>query len=52
MPQYMLLNREGLLVADTGELDLGRNLSALLDALLAEEAAAAEAEAGLSGTHG
>ena len=46
VPQYMLFNREGLLVADTGELDLGRNLRTLLDAMLAEEVAATQAEAG------
>lgn len=29
-PQYMLLDRQGRLIAETGEVDLGRNLDALL----------------------
>ncbi len=36
-PQYMLLNRDGTLYAATGEVDMGRNLEALLDELLAAE---------------
>lgn len=36
-PQYMLLNRDGTLYAGTDEVDLGRNLSALLDEMLAAE---------------
>ncbi len=36
-PQYMLLNRDGTLYAGTGEVDMGRNLEALLDELLAAE---------------
>ena len=39
-PQYMLLNRDGTLFAGTGEVDLGRNLAALLDQMLAAEAEA------------
>jgi hypothetical protein len=30
-PQYMLLDREGRMIAGTGEVDLGRNLEALLE---------------------
>lgn len=37
VPQFMLLDREGKLVAGTGEVDMGRNLPALLDKMLAEE---------------
>lgn len=36
-PQYMLLNRDGTLYAGTDEVDLGRNLPSLLDAILATE---------------
>lgn len=36
-PQYMLLNRDGTLYAGTGEVDMGRNLEALLDEMLAAE---------------
>ena len=42
-PQYMLLNRDGTVYAGTGEVDLGRNLSALLDEMLAAEAEEKEA---------
>ena len=42
-PQYMLLNRDGTLYAGTGEVDMGRNLEALLDEMLAAEAAEKEA---------
>lgn len=41
-PQYMLLNRNGTLHADTNEVDMGRNLEALLDEMLATEAAEKE----------
>lgn len=33
-PQYMLLDRDGTLYAGSGEVDMGRNLSALLDEML------------------
>ena len=39
VPQYMLLNRDGTLYAGTPEVDMGRNLEALLDEMLAAEAA-------------
>ena len=39
LPAYMLLDREGRTVADTGEVDYGRNLRAQLDEMLAGEAA-------------
>lgn len=39
VPQYMLLDRQGRLVAGTSEIDMGRNLEALLDEMLAKEAA-------------
>lgn len=39
VPQYMLLDREGKLVAGTAEVDMGRNLEALLDEMLTQEAA-------------
>ncbi len=39
LPAYMLLDREGRMVADTGEVDYGRNLRAQLDEMLAGEAA-------------
>ena len=42
-PQYMLLNRDGTLYAGTGEVDMGRNLEALLEEMLAAEAAKKEA---------
>lgn len=42
-PQYMLLNRDGTVYAGTGEVDLGRNLEALLEEMLAAEAAEKEA---------
>lgn len=42
-PQYMLLNRDGTLYAGTGEVDMGRNLEALLEEMLAVEAAEKEA---------
>ena len=38
LPAYMLLDREGQMVADTGEVDYGRNLRAQLDEMLAAEA--------------
>ena len=38
VPQYLLLDQDGLLVADTEEIDYGRNLPALLDRLLADQA--------------
>lgn len=41
-PQYMLLNRDGTLYAGTGEVDMGRNLEALLEEMLAAEAAEKE----------
>lgn len=41
-PQYMLLNRDGTLYAGTGEVDI-RNLEALLEEMLAGEAAEKEA---------
>ena len=41
-PQYMLLNRDGTLFAGTGEVDMGRNLEALLEEMLAAEAAEKE----------
>lgn len=37
VPQYMLLDRQGKLVAATGEINGGRNLEALLSQMLAEE---------------
>ena len=37
-PQYMLLDRDGTLYADTDQVNLGRNLSALLDEMLEKEA--------------
>ena len=37
LPQYMLLDRDGTLVAGTAEVDLGRNLEALLGELLTKE---------------
>jgi thiol-disulfide isomerase/thioredoxin len=37
VPQYMLLDREGRLVATTSEVDMGRNLEAILDRILTEE---------------
>lgn len=40
-PQYMLLNRDGTLYAGTGEVDMGRNLEALLEEMLAAETDAA-----------
>jgi thiol-disulfide isomerase/thioredoxin len=40
VPQYMLLDRQGRLVAGTSEIDMGRNLEALLEQMLAKEAAA------------
>ena len=43
VPQYMLLDRDGLLVADTKAIDYGENLEALLDELLAAEATQKEA---------
>ena len=43
MPQYMLLNRDGRLYASTAEVDMGRNLEALLEEMLAAEAAGKEA---------
>ena len=43
--QYMLLNRDGTLHAGTGEVDMGRNLEALLEEMLAGEAAEKEAAA-------
>ena len=39
VPQYMLLDRDGRLYASTTEIDNGRNLEALLDEMLAAEAA-------------
>ena len=42
LPAYMLLDREGRLVANTGEVDYGRNLRALLDEILAAEVKAAD----------
>ena len=39
LPQYMLLDRDGLLVADTKAIDYGRNLRSLLEEMLATEAA-------------
>ena len=39
VPQYMLLDRQGRLVAETSEIDMGRNLEALLDEMLAQERA-------------
>ena len=42
-PQYMLLNRDGMLHAGTGEVDMGRNLEALLKEMLADEAVEKEA---------
>lgn len=42
LPVYMLLDREGKVVADSADIDLGRNLRRLLDEMLAEEAAVAE----------
>ena len=42
VPQYLLLNRDGTLYAGTSEIDLGRNLRALLDEMLAAEAAEKE----------
>ena len=41
LPAYMLLDREGRLVADTGEVDYGRGLRAQLDEMLAAEAESA-----------
>lgn len=38
-PQYMLLNRDGTHYAGTGEINMGRNLEALLEEMLAAEAA-------------
>lgn len=38
VPQYMLLNRDGTLYADTSEVNMGRNLEALLKEMLAAEA--------------
>ncbi len=43
VPQYMLLNRNGTLYAGTGEVDMGRNLEALLEEMLVAEAAEKEA---------
>ena len=37
LPAYMLLDREGRMVADTGEVDYGRNLRAQLDEMLADD---------------
>ena len=37
LPVYMLLDREGKLVADSADVDLGRNLRQLLDDMLAAE---------------
>lgn len=37
-PQYMLLNRDGTIRAGTGAIDMGRNLEALLNEMLEEEA--------------
>ncbi len=45
VPQYMLLNRDGTLFASTGEVDMGRNFEALLEEMLAAEAAEQEAAA-------
>lgn len=42
VPQYMLLDRQGRLVAETSEIDMGRNLEELLEQMLAKEAAADE----------
>lgn len=42
-PQYFLLDRDGTLYAGSGEVDQGRNLEALLDEMLAAEAAEKEA---------
>ena len=39
LPEYMLLNRDGTLYAATSEVDMGRNLEALLNEMLAAEAA-------------
>ena len=39
LPVYMLLDREGKLIAGTEEIDYGRNLRRLLDELLSAEAA-------------
>lgn len=43
LPVYMLLNREGKLVAGTEEIEYGRNLRQLLDEMLAAEAAGIDA---------
>ena len=40
-PQYILLNRDGTLFAGTAEVDMGRNLEALLEEMLATEKEAA-----------
>ena len=45
VPQYMLLDRDGLLVADTKAIDYGQNLRSLLEEMLATEAAEKEAPA-------
>ena len=42
-PQYMLLNRDGTLYAGTDDVDHGRKLQALLEEILAAEAAEKEA---------
>ena len=38
LPVYMLLDREGVLVADTNDIDYGNNLRTILDQMLATEA--------------
>ena len=38
VPDYVLLDREGRAVADTYQIDMGRNLGAILDEMLAAEA--------------
>lgn len=43
LPVYMLLDRDGKLIAGTEEIDHGRNLRALLDEMLAAEAAEKDA---------
>ena len=42
LPQYMLLDRDGRLVAGTAEIDYGRNLKTLLDQMLGAEATVKE----------
>ena len=43
VPDYVLLDRNGYAVADTSQIDMGRNLKTLLNEILAAEAAEMEA---------